>query len=112
MTATPSPVGLPTWEDYRPGDPDVCVWCHVTGCSIQSIEVQHGATCPSVTGMWPVTPRHVQRSTCCAVDGCDHVFQLGEYMAEIPHPDKPDQSISVCVICSLLHRDDAWKDHG
>lgn len=109
MSAVDGPVGLPTWRDYSPGDPDVCVWCRVSGCSIKSIEVVHGPTCPSVTGLWPVMPADVDRGVRCAVDGCGHVFDLGEYRAEVPDPADSDVVITVCVPCSLLHRDEAWR---
>jgi len=46
----------------------------------------------------------------CAVDGCDHVFALGDSSARVAHPTIPDTDIVVCVPCSLLHRDEAWED--
>lgn len=97
---------LPTWQDYQPGDPDVCVWCRAPGCSIKSIEVQHGSTCPSVTGLWPVMPDSAGMS--CSVTSCDTTLSLGDYYAEVSHAETPNLFITVCVPCSLLHRDEAW----
>lgn len=99
---------LPTWRDYQPGDRDVCVWCHVTGCSVRSVTVEHLPVCPSVTGLWPVMPGDVG-NTCC-VPGCLTRFDLGDHYALIPADDDPDWSITVCVPCSLLRPDEAWKE--
>ena len=105
---------LPTWKDYTPdptGEFDVCVWCRVPGCSIKSIEVQHGPTCPSVTGLWPVMPDQAEApAMTCAVEGCPTVFALGDNYALVPDTETPNLSIVLCVPCSLLHRDKAWED--
>lgn len=98
-------ITLPTWEDYSPGDPDVCVWCKAPGCSIKSIEVEHGPTCPSVTGLWPVMKNDAGR---CGVNDCPSVFELGDYYAMVDDPEDSNVSIVVCVPCSLLHREEAW----
>ena len=100
-----SAVNLPTWEDYSPGDPDVCVWCHVTGCA--DATAVHLPVCPSVTGLWPAMPHHVARRTCCAV--CDHLFVLGDLSAEVPDPADAQWSLTVCAPCSLLRRDEAER---
>lgn len=105
-------VELVTWQDYTPGDPDVCVWCGASGCSIKSIEVQHEQRCPSVNGMWPVMPDQSDYTSMmsCSVNSCDHMFTLGEYYALVPDKEDPDIGIVVCIPCSFLHRNEAWVD--
>lgn len=102
------PERLPTWEDYRPGDPDVCVWCHVPGCTgYPENPPEHRPTCPSVTGLWPVQPHHVERGTCCAL--CEYVFVLGDLSVAVPDPADPDWSITVCRFCGITRRDEAQE---
>lgn len=84
------------------------MWCHVTGClGYPDHPPLHLPVCPSVTGLWPVMPGHVQRDTCCAL--CHHVFVLGEYHAEVVDPLDPQWSLTVCQPCALLRHEEAER---